>query len=246
MTLGGDLNLRFEDTDEEAKDNEESELDMEFPQLKIIREDINEQQLVELFKLLIRNGLDLNYHSNVPDFTLINKAIFNGFVGLVDVFMKNNVDLCPVPFPIRSVKKTDSNGREFWFWIDISDKFEVPAITNAAIKDNFRTLSLFIDRSLQKYDFFDFKYCNPVCVAIKTANLDLLKFLLNKGFRYFKCSHFKNILITSPETLDLFLNIDYLKSSQFPFDIIYEAARYYTCQKQEDLAIKLIEILKEL
>mmetsp|Transcript_28389 Transcript_28389/g.28065 ORF Transcript_28389/g.28065 Transcript_28389/m.28065 type:complete len:113 (+) Transcript_28389:367-705(+) len=71
-------------------------------------------------------------------------------------------------------------------------------------------------------------------------------YLIHNSFSYFKCSHFKNFLISNHEMVNFFLDITYLKKTKFPFDILYEAARFYTYKGPEDLAIQMLEILLEI
>ncbi|CAG9333837.1 unnamed protein product [Blepharisma stoltei] len=240
ISLGGDINLmRYQEEDEEVEV-------WTYPQLEIIGSNLEENLLIQIFRILIWNGLDLSFHSNVSEKTLVNAAINFGYKNLVLLFMKNNVDICPVPFPNNTALKKDLDGREYWTWIKISDPGELPSITNAAIKEDISILNLFIEANLQNTDFFDSKYCNPVCTAIKSGNNELLMYFISNSFSYFKCSHFKNFLISNSEMIDVFLSYEYLKKTKFPFDILYEAARYYTYKGPEDLAIRILEIAIEI
>lgn len=201
--------------------NQQSNEVWAYPQMQLIRQSTDENLLIEAFKIMLRHGLDLAYHSIDYDKTLLMTTISSGFTGLADLFLRNGADLVPVIF---------------------SSQEEVPATTFAASKGNISVCQLFLDHNLLKIDMYG-SHCNPVCAAAGNGHKDLFAFLIENSVQLFKCPIHPNILISSPEILEMALSEEYEVAFDFPIDMMYEAAQFYTIKLQEETAITITKFL---
>ncbi|CAG9324314.1 unnamed protein product [Blepharisma stoltei] len=216
LDFGGDVDLMCHPSNNLGKDV------WNYPPMQFIRHSTDENLLVETFRILIRHGLDLCYHSNDYEKTLLNVAISAGYTGLADLLIRCGADICPVIF---------------------SDPSEIPATTFAASKGDISIFQLFFDHQLQTKNLYNEKYCNPVCATANSGKKEMFSFLLENSVPLFKCPHHPNILISSPDILDMALSPEYSEVFMFPEDLMYEAAQFYIIKKREDLVLMIIDHL---
>ncbi|CAG9324315.1 unnamed protein product [Blepharisma stoltei] len=238
LNQGLDVNLMSEIHNEDVSS---------YPQMEIIREIKNQELLMNLFRVLIRYGLDLSHHSHLFEKTLINSAINFDHKELLRILISNGADLCPVPYgELLEILRGRNDHHGFTSRVEISDLYEKPAATFSAHKGNWQICELFFEFGLEKIDFYKSKHCNPVCSAAVDGNIELFSYLIINKFPYYKCPQHRNYLLENYSIVEIAISEGYLKSAEIPLWMIYEASRFYTVHQHESQAIRLLEFIIHL
>ncbi|CAG9310461.1 unnamed protein product [Blepharisma stoltei] len=196
-----------------------------YPQMQFIHKNHKtEAILVNTFKIMIRHGLDLSYHTTEYKNSFVNTAIFCSHLKLLKLLLSCGADTWPIS--------------------DSDFELEIPSISLAASKGNLSILKLFRKKKLHLKNHFNEQFCNPICISAENDSNDLFKLLLENSFPIFPCHKHPNILIISQDICKNFATVEHYKLlNSIPKEIIHEAIQYYIIKHKEKIGIALIEYL---
>ena len=185
----------------------------------------SDELLTKIFEILVRHGVDKTRHYahelyGSGYFSLISTAILQNHKILAKHLFYEGFDLCA------------SNN---------TNLMEMPALTTAAYAGNTDIIDEFVKQNIQKIDYYTPNNCNPICAAIITGKLHIIRYLMENGVSYYPCPHHPNALLTKVEILNLILSAD----SFFMLNVekLYQASQYYIYNRKLEEATLIIHFL---
>lgn len=188
-----------------------------YPQSHLIKQTQNDILLCEIFKLLIKSGLNLANHPN-QGYSLINAAIAASHHNLLRLLL--------------------SNGHDFFH--NVFSKENLPIIHAIQLND-LAALKIFVNFNIQNTEFLHYNGCTPICQAAFEGNIEIFLYLFEKTTRILPCGFHKNLLKRSHKIFQIIFDPECKKRLCLTTETLHEAAQWYISARKSDFALVIIE-----